>query len=379
MTYSTIINRLRNFRIGRGKIVEFKHSVASVVGLVPGVYYRMALEPEFYISDLAEGIFNLLGYQAKELLNKSSISYLRIIHPEYDEIIAQKKKLCLQSREANKLKHHLFTKSGSAKLIEDKFIGEYDRAGRLIAINGYFKEIKKSSVKLQLHNQLNAYRAALDVNIISSITDSNGIIIYVNNNFRNVFQYSDEELLGKSHSIVNSGYHPRSLYENMWNTISSGKMWQGELLNRAKDGSLQWMDTVIIPTLDERNKITSYLSLRMLITERKEAEEQREKYIRVLERIAHVVAHDLRGPVCSILGLANIYEKMDCRDQEERLAVDYLADEASKLDQITRKLSERIHTANLELKRKISAKSKEVDTIETTKSIEVDTKETASG
>ena len=72
---------------------------------------------------------------------------------------------------------------------------------------------------------------------------------------------------------------------------------------------MYWVDTVIIPVFDENHKITTYVSLRMLVTECKRAEEQKDKYINVLEDIAHVVAHDLRGPVCTILGLANIVEK----------------------------------------------------------------------
>jgi PAS domain S-box-containing protein len=341
---------LQNLKIVRGKIVESPFSISQIVRLLPGVYYRMELEPEFHVSHVAEGISDLLGYQVKELLNKNTLSYLKLRHPEHEEILAQKKDLCLQDSETKKLKYHLFTRSGSVKLVEDNFIAEYDGAGRFIAINGYLKEIKKSSGKLQLHNQLEAYRAAIDVNIISSITDSNGNIIYANTNFKKISKYTDEELLGKTHRIINSGYHPRSFFENMWKTISGGKMWQGEILNRAKDGSCYWVDTVIIPTFDAGNKITSYLSLCMLITERKHGEEQREKYMRVLEQIAH----DLRGPVCSILGLVNIFEKTDCRNQDAKQATDYLIYSANKLDQISRDLSARIYAADLEMKGEVS-------------------------
>ncbi len=352
-------NWLKNLKIGRSKVAEGDRSVA-LVSLLPGVHYRMAFEPEFHLSDLAEEVIGLLGYQVKELLNKNTLSYLLILHPEHEEILAQKKNLCVQSRESKKLKYHLFTKSGPAKLIEDNFVGEYDDAGRFIAIQGYLKEVKKSSVRSQLHSQLEAYRAAIDVNIISSITDSNGIIIHANDNFKKVSQYTDEELLGNTHSVVNSGYHPRSLFVNMWQTISSGNMWQGELLNRAKDGSLYWVDTVIIPTFDANNKIVSYLSLRMLITERKQAEEQREKYISVLEQIAHIVAHDLRGPVCSILGLSNMYENTHCGNQDANQAKDYLVYAANKLDAITRDLSARIYAADLEMKLEVSKHSSDV-------------------
>ena len=244
----------------------------------------------------------------------------------------------------------MVTKSRSVKFVEDHFIGEYDSTGQFIAINGYLKEKRKASVKLQLHNQLEAYRAAIDVNIISSITDANGGIIFANDNFKKISQYTDEELLGKSHSIIRSSHHPKSFFEDMWKTISAGKMWRGEILNRAKDGLLYWVDTVIIPVFDESKKITSYLSLRMLITERKRAEEQREKYIRVLEEIADVVAHDVRGPICSILGLVNLIEKSGFREQDLKPAIEYLGYAASKLNEITRGLSAKIYAADEEMK-----------------------------
>ena len=351
---------LKNLKIIKGKTVESPSSTSQIASLLPGVYYRMQWEPEFHVSHVAKGVVDLLGYQVKELLNKNTLSYLRLLHPEHEEILAQKQNLCHKGGEPKKLRYHFITKSGSVKLVEDNFIGEYDGTGRFIAINGYLKEIKKSSAKLQLHNQLEAYRAAIDVNIISSITDLKGYIVYANNNFKKISKYTDEELLGKTHRIINSGYHPRSFFENMWKTISGGKMWQGEVLNRAKDGSRYWVDTVIIPTFDASNKIASYLSLRMLITERKQGEEQREKYMRVLEQIAHVVAHDLRGPVCSILGLVNIFEKIDCSNRDVKQATDYLIYAAHKLDQISRDLSDKIYAADREMEGEVSKQSIDV-------------------
>lgn len=344
------LNWWKNFRMGR-KVAASPVSPLPLIHLFPGVYYRMELAPECQITHLGAGISDLLGYSAKELLNRNTLAYLRIAHPEHEEILLRKQMLCRQNRQTNKLEYHLFTKSRLAKLVEDHFIGEYDNAGHLIAIHGYFKEISKSPVKMQLLNQLEAYRAAIDVNIICSITDTNGKIIFANDNFKNVSQYSEEELLGKTHNIVRSGNHSRAFFEDMWKTITTGSLWRGEISNRAKDGSLYWVDTVIIPVFDERNKITSYLSLRMLITERKRAEEQKEKYIQVLENVAHVVAHDIRGPICSILGLVNLIEKTDRREQDLKPTLDYLAYASKKLDEITRDLSGKIYSVDQEMKK----------------------------
>jgi len=343
---------LRGFGIGKRNLNDDHRSLTRLENLLPGVYYRTKVAPEITLTHLGEGIDKLLGYKAKELFSETTMHSLRQLHPEYHEIVETKKKLCTQSREPVKLEYHLYTKSGTLKLVHDHFIGEYDRAGRLVAINGYFKEVKRSRAKRQLVNQLEAYRAAIDVNIISSITDVRGAIIYVNDNFKKISQYSEEELLGKTHRMVRSNHHPKSFFENLWKTISAGKMWRGEILNRAKDGSLYWVDTVIIPVIDDNNRIRNYLSLRVLVTDRKRAEELRQKYVTVLEDIAHSVAHDLRGPVSTILGLANVVKVSGCNNQEMSPVREYIVSAANRLDQITREFSAKIYSLDSEMKTK---------------------------
>lgn len=332
--------------IGRSPDRQYFLQIAK---LLPGVYYRIELEPEYRIRFVGEGIADLVGYTAKELMNTNTTTYFRTVHPEFEEILSRKKSLCRQGPDASRLQYHVFTKSRTAKRIDDHFIGEHDKTGRLVAITGYFREAKSSSVRLQLLHQLEAYRAAIDVSILSSITDANGTIIYANENFRKVSQYTEAELLGRNHRIIKSDRHQKSFFEGMWKTISSGKMWSGQIQNRAKDGSLYWVDTVIIPVFDENHTITTYLSLRLLITDRKRAEEQRDRYTRTLEDIAHIVAHDLRGPVCTILGLAHLMNKTSVRPEDAQSAIQHLLNAANRLDVITRELSSRIYAADREV------------------------------
>jgi PAS domain S-box-containing protein len=137
---------------------------------------------------------------------------------------------------------------------------------------------------------------------IIAYTNRNGKITYANENFCKISGYTMAELYKKDHRLLNSGLHDKSFFEKMYETISQRKIWRGEVRNKRKDGTLYWVDTQIIPIINEDNEIESYASIRFDITERKQMDEammEMEKLNASLE-IAKSVAHEINNPLTII-------------------------------------------------------------------------------
>lgn len=201
----------------------------------------------------------------------------------------------------------------------------------------------RSITKRDLLQLLKAYKEIIDLNAICSVTDPEGKIIYVNDKFCEISKYSREELLGQDHRIVNSNYHPSSMFKELWETIKSGKVWCSDVKSKAKDGTFFWLDSTIVPIHDENGVITEYFSLRTPIDDRKRIEEEQKEYVKNLEKMLFMVSHEVRHPVSQILGIVQILQEHDNLDAESSELISNLKISAADLDVFTKKLTTFMH------------------------------------
>lgn len=242
---------------------------------------------------LSPSITQVLGYTQEDFL-KHRLEYLTD-HP-INQFANHYSELCLQGQPQPPYEIEIFHKDGSAHQLEIHEFPTYDMIGNIIAIEGVAHDITR---RKQVEEELRKLSRAVEQSANSIvITDLQGKIEFVNPAFCQSSGYFFEEVVGKNSRLLSSGYQSSSFYEKLWKQIVIGEVWQGEFLNKKKNGELFWEFATISPVKNKKGMITHYVAVKEDITKRKQAEEELRKLSRAVEQSANaIVITDLEGRI----------------------------------------------------------------------------------
>jgi PAS domain S-box-containing protein len=236
----------------------------------------------------------VIEFDTKGVVQKANDLFLKIMGFESHELVGQHHKILTPKNIDYDLEYRGFweslnkgnnesgefcrsSKDNKEVWFQASYNPVFDENGKvykIIKIGYDITELKQQRIDLdKLTLNLNQQVEVLNKTAIVSEADADGNIIFVNDFFCEISEYSREELIGQNHRILKSGKQPQGIFVGMWKAISSGLMWQGEILNISKNGKYYWVETTIMPFKNKDGKIEKYVALRFDITKQKESEE----------------------------------------------------------------------------------------------------------
>ena len=287
---------------------------------------------------------NLIGYTLAEISPVSIETWEKFAHPEdFKKSSELLKKLFKGEIEYYECETRVKHKNGYWVWVRDRGkINEWDKEGKPLLMSGIHEDIndrKKIEIALLKNiKELEDYKFALDQSAIIAITDKNGVIKAVNDNFCEISQYRREELIGNSHKIISSNFHSKAFMKKMWDTITSGNVWRGFMKNKNKNAEYFWVDTTIVPFLDAKKKPFQYLAIRFDVTENMNAEDKiikAKEYAEECDQLKSAflanMSHEIRTPMNGILGFTNLLKEGNLSEEDQQKYVNIIDESGVRL------------------------------------------------
>ncbi|MFZ9737208.1 MAG: PAS domain S-box protein [Prochlorotrichaceae cyanobacterium] len=226
------------------------------------------------VDDANDRFLQIVGYSRDDLAS-GQVNWAVLTPPEYIEQDQWAMQNLRESGVVHPFEKEYYRKDGSRVhvIVGVAMFSSTDSRCVCVVLDISAQKAAEEQLKATLR-ELSAFKSAIDASAIVATTDTHGVITAVNDLFCETSGYAREELIGQTHRILNSSHHPREFFRDLWQTVASGKLWRGEVCNRAKSGLLYWVDTSIIPIFNESEQIVEYLAIRFDVTARKQTEQK---------------------------------------------------------------------------------------------------------
>ena len=273
---------------------------------------------------LSKGVEKFLGMTIDKVMNDPSVFFNRILE-EDRKLYFEARAVATKNNTDFNFDYRFSNHPGEVRWGNTRSVPRKQEDGSIIW-DGFFTDITQRKLEEQALQrslkEISDYKYALDQAANVSITDQQGVIKYVNDNFCQQYGFTKDEIIGKNHSLINSGYHPPSFWNNFWETIKKGQVLKADVCNKGRDGKLYWADTTIVPFLNETGTPYQYLAIRRDITKKRNLEKElarqqlhnqrlmTELTIQEQEKERSLVSYELHENINQVLATVKIYLSM---------------------------------------------------------------------
>ena len=343
--FACIFTDVTERKLAENELRESRRRYVALLANLPGMAYRCKNDRSWTMEFASQGCLDLTGYAPEALIDNRTLSFNDLVLPAYRDAVWNRWREILPKRGVFEMEYEIATRSGETKWVWEQGEGVYDEQGHVVALEGFISDVTaRKRAEAERERLIRAIEQSGETILI---TDAAGAILYVNPAFTRVTGYSREEVLGQSPRLLQSGQHDPAFYRELWKALADGRTWEGQIVNKRKDGALFTVQAAISPVRDAAGHVVNFVAVQRDITQQLRAEEEKDalqsqlshaQKLESIGRLAGGVAHDFNNMLQAILGYVEIAIEQVPPDQPLHADLREIQKAATRSTSLTRQL-----------------------------------------